>query len=69
MKKPQKNFINPLLNEFLNTYISDISKDKKTDIFPFKKSLPLKDIEDFYGHLDLFSNENLQKYNFPKEYI
>ncbi|MCO4792178.1 MAG: 3'-5' exonuclease [Bacteriovoracaceae bacterium] len=65
LKRPH---FNPLLREFLESYLVDC-KEKGKELFIFKKNLPFKKQDEFFKEFDEFLTKNPNPYNYPKDYI
>ncbi|MBT7609315.1 MAG: 3'-5' exonuclease [Bacteriovoracaceae bacterium] len=66
--KLKKTHFSPMLRAFLESYLLE-AKENKSDVFFFKKKLPLKSPDDFFDELDKFLLQNPNPYNYPKHYI
>ncbi|MBK23402.1 MAG: hypothetical protein CME70_05290 [Halobacteriovorax sp.] len=66
--KLKKIHIHPGLKTFIDTYLKN-SKENKSDLFIFNKSIPQKNTDEFIKSLEDFLSNNPNTYNYPKEYI
>lgn len=66
--KLKKTHFNPMLKDFIESYLID-ANEKKSEVFIFKKKLPTKNPDEFFTVLEQFLLKNPNPYNYPKYYI
>ncbi len=66
--KLNKHYFHPLLEQFVEHYLLK-GKKENSNLFIFKKKIPINQPEEFFKQLNQFLTQNPNSYKYPKEYI